>query len=248
MALEGASAGQARVVALTQEHRGHGVSTMAYYLGKALVAQGLRVLLVDLTDRRGRAAGLLAHTPVKNLVPWRPAVAHTRDVPRLLDEARRVTAGKADVILLDIDAAVLECAGGYDVGLDYLAMVVEAAESGLRAADRLAERLGQEGTSARMGVIYSRVEGATAADLPAKTERRGLPALGQYPADYLLASGDAYALKGSAPSAPHESYLSAMVRLGQRLAQLVPLTRVSSLVGLEHHLPPSHQTDSQALA
>lgn len=247
MALEGAGAGQARVVALTQEHRGHGVSTMAYYLGRALVAQGLRVLLVDLTDRHGRAASRAASVRIKNLVPWMPAVAHTRDVPRLLDQARRETAGKADVILLDIDAAVLECAGGYDLGLDYIALVVEAAESGLRTADRLAERLGQEGTSARMGVVYSRVEGTTAADLPTKSERRGLPVLGQYPADYLLAGGDAYSLKGNAPSAPHETYLSAMVRLAQRLAQLVPLTRLSSLVGLEHPLPP-RSTDTQAMA
>ncbi len=220
---------------------------MAYYLGRALVAQGLRVLLVDLTDRHGRAASRTAGTRVKNLVPWMPPVAHTRDVPRLLDQARRETAGKADVILLDIDAAVLESAGAYNLGLDYVALAVEAAESGLRAADRLAERLGQEGTSARMGVIYSRVEGAAAADLPAKTERRGIPVLGQFPADYLLAGGDAYSLKGNAPSTPHESYLSAMVRLAQRLAQLVPLVRVSSLVGLERHLP-THPTDTQALA
>ena len=247
MAVEGVRAGQARVVTLTQVHRGHGVSTMAYYLGRALVAQGLRVLLLDLTDRNGRAASRTSGAQLLNLVPWRPPVPHTSDVPRLLDQARRVTAGKADVILLDIDAAVLQCAGGYDLGLDYLALVVEAAESGLRAADRLAERLDQQGSSGRMGVIYSRVEGTAAADLPTKTERRGLPVLGQYPADYLLASGDAYALKGHAPAAPHETYLSAMVRLSQRLAQLVPLVRASSLVGLEHHLPP-HPSDGQALA
>jgi Mrp family chromosome partitioning ATPase len=57
MALEGVDASQARVLALTQVHRGHGVSTMAYYLGRALVAQGLRVLLVDLTGR-GRLVAL----------------------------------------------------------------------------------------------------------------------------------------------------------------------------------------------
>lgn len=247
MALEGASAGQVRVVALTQEHRGHGVSTMAYYLGRALVAQGLRVLLVDLTDRRGRAAGLVARDPVKNLVPWRPPVPHARDVPRLLDQARRETAGKADVILLDVDAAVLQCAGGFSLGLDYLVLVAEAVESGLRAADRLAERLGQEGASARMGVVFSRVEGSTAAELPLKSEHRGLPVLGQFPADYLLAGGDAYAPRGHAPVMPHESYRSAMVRLGQRLAQLVPLVRGPSLVGMERHLPP-HEMDGQALA
>lgn len=246
MALEGASAGQARVVVLTQEHRGHGVSTLAYYLGRVLVARGLRVLLVDLTDRHGTAADLTTLAPVKNLVPFRPPLAHARGVPRLLDQARRETAGKADVILLDIDAAVLEAAGGFGLGLDYLVVVIEAAESGLRAADRLAERLDHEGTSARIGVVYSRVEGLAAADLPLKSDRHDLPVLGQYPADYLLASGGD-ALRSHAPAMPHESYRSAMVRLGQRLAQLVPLVHASPPVSMEHHLP-SHEAEGQALA
>src|SRR5258707_6865362 len=50
----------ARCVALTQEHRGHGISTAAYYLGRELVAQGLRVLLVDLTGRRARLSSLVS--------------------------------------------------------------------------------------------------------------------------------------------------------------------------------------------
>lgn len=244
---------QARVVALTQEHRGHGVSTMAYYLGRALVTQGLRVLLVDLTDRRGQAAERMAQERVKNLVPWQPTGAHAHDIPPLLDRARRETAGKADVLLLDIDAAVLETAGGFALGLDYLVVVVEAAESGLRAADRLAERLGQDGTSARMGVVYSRVEGSAAPELPLKSECRGLPVLGQYPADYLLAEASAYAPKGGALSMPHASYHAAIVRLGQRLAQLVPLVRVPSLVGTDHphphpHPTSPHDTEGQASA
>lgn len=237
---------QARVVALTQEHRGHGVSTMAYYLGRVLVAQGLRVLLVDLTDRRGQAAGLMARAPIRNLVAWRPPLAHARDVSRLLERARCETTGKADVILLDIDAAVLESAGGYGLGLDYLVVVVEAAESGLKAADRLAERFGQEGTSARLGVIYSRVEGSVAPELPLKSERRELPVLGQYPADYLLAGG-VYAPKGDVPCLPHASYRSAMVRLGRCLARIVPLARGSTLVGVERHVSP-HEAESQTLA
>jgi hypothetical protein len=246
MALEGVDASQARVLALTQVHRGHGVSTMAYYLGRALVAQGLRVLLVDLTGR-GRLVALARRAPIKNLVPWGPPVAHTPDVPRLLDMARRETAGKADVILLDIDAPVLECAGAYALGLDYVALVIEATEPALRAADRLAERFGQEGASARMGLIYGRVEGASVASLPTKSEGRELPVLGEYPADYLLAGGDAYSLKGNAPATPHQNYLDAMTRLARRLARLVPLVRVSSLVSIDRHLPPRHM-DHQALA
>ena len=44
-------AGPPCCIALTQEHRGHGVSTAAYYLGRVFIAQGLRVLLVDMTGR-----------------------------------------------------------------------------------------------------------------------------------------------------------------------------------------------------
>lgn len=251
MATDRASApsagGQARVVALTQEHRGHGVSTAAYYLGRVLVAQGLRVLLVDLTDRRGRVMSLMQRGPVKNLVLWAPPVSRPQEVAPLIARARAETAGKADVILLDIDAAMLERAGGFAAGLDYAVVVVEAAESGLRGAERVAERLGPASDSGRIGVVYARVEAQTAAELPAQSEHRHLPVLGHYPADYLLAGGDAYSLKGSAPSAPHDTYLFALMRLGQRITQLVPLVRATRMVGMESHLPP-HESNEQPLA
>ncbi|HEU5440753.1 MAG TPA: hypothetical protein VFU88_15820 [Ktedonobacterales bacterium] len=250
MATEGASAprtgGRARVVALTQEHRGHGVSTAAYYLGRVLVAQGLRVLLVDVTDRHARVMSLIQRGPVKNLVFWAPQSPRPQEVASLVERARAETAGKADVILLDIDAAMLARAGVFAVGLDYIVVITEPAETGLRNAERVAERLGPSSETGRVGVVYARVDAQTAADLPAQSEQRHLPVLGHYPADYLLAGGDAYSLKGSAPSAPHDTYLFALMRLGQRLTQLVPLTRATRMVGMETHLPP-HESNEQPL-
>jgi hypothetical protein len=63
-------------VALTQEHRGHGVSTAAYYLGRVLIAQGLRVLLVDMTGRRACLNALFSQGAVKNLVYWAPPIGN----------------------------------------------------------------------------------------------------------------------------------------------------------------------------
>jgi len=161
--------------------------------------------------------------------------------------ARTETAGKADVILLDVDAAMLDRAGGFALGLDYIVVVTEAAETGLRNAERVADRLGPASNLGRMGIVYARVDAQTVADLPAQSEHRQLPVLGHYPADYLLAGGDAYSLKGSAPSSPHDTYLFALMRLGQRLAQLVPLARSSRMVGMETHLPP-HECNGPPLA
>ncbi|MGH2517015.1 MAG: hypothetical protein ACRDHP_15300, partial [Ktedonobacterales bacterium] len=162
-----ASASQARCVALTQEHRGHGVSTAAYYLGRVLVTQGLRVLLVDLTDRRQRISTLMARGSVKNLVLWTPSLARAQDVAPALDQARRQTAGRADVILLDIDAALLERAGGFTLGIDYIVAVTEHTDAGQKSADRIAERLhDEEPPQSRVGVIFSRVD-AAAGELPA---------------------------------------------------------------------------------
>lgn len=236
----------ARCVALTQEHRGHGVSTAAYYLGRVLVSQGLRVLLVDFTGRRARLASLVARGPVKNLVLWTPQVTHPRDVLPALEQARRETAGKADVILLDIDGAVLERAGGFALGVDYVVVVTEHTPAGQVAADHAAERLhDQEPPHARVGVVFGRVDAPSAAELPEQTETRHLPVIGHYPADYLLAGGDAYSLKGGEPSWPHDSYLCALLRLGQKLSQIVPLQRLSGLVGM-NHLPP-HETNGHSL-
>ncbi|HLZ25316.1 MAG TPA: hypothetical protein VKQ30_24610 [Ktedonobacterales bacterium] len=239
-----ASAHQARCVALTQEHRGHGVSTAAYYLGRALVAQGLRVLLVDVTGRHQRISVLMARGPVKNLVLWAPALARPQDVAPALDQARRQTAGRADVIVLDIDAALLEHAGGFALGIEYVVAVTEQTEAGQESADHIAERLhDDEPPQSRVGVVFSRVD-AAGGELPAQTAARQLPVLGSYPADYLLASGEAYSLKGSDAAWPHDSYLYALRRLGQQLKRIVPLCRTTGLVSMSRVLP--HETNGHA--
>lgn len=237
-------ANQARCVALTQEHRGHGVSTAAYYLGRALVAQGLRVLVIDLTERRQRLSALMAHGPIKNLVLWAPALARVQDVAPAVAQARRQTAGRADVILLDIDVALLERAGGFALGIHYVVAVTELTDAGQECADRVAERLhDEEPPHGRVGVVFSRVD-AAASDLPEKTAARHLPVIGSFPADYLLAGGDAYSLKGGDASWPHDSYLYAMLRLGQTLERLVPLRRSTGLTSMDH-VPP-HETDGHS--
>ena len=234
--------GQACCVALTQEHRGHGVSTTAYYLSRVLVAQGLRVLLVDLTGRRARLNTLFARGPVKNLVLWAPPLARPEDMGPVLQQARKQTAGRADVILLDVDAALLERAGGFALGLDYVVAVTEQTPAGQDAADRIAQRLGDEPPPhGRVGVVFSRVDAPSAAELPGRTENRGLPVLGYYPADYLLAGGDAYSLKGNESSWPHDTYLYALLRLGQTLKQIVPLQRVGGLVEMNPAQLPQEQ-------
>jgi hypothetical protein len=218
-------------VALTQEHRGHGVSTAAYYLGRVLIAQGLRVLLVDVTGRRACLNALFAHGVVKNLVYWAPPLTHVHDVAALVERARRETTGRADVILLDVDAALLEHSGGFVAGVDYVVVVTEATDSGQLLADRIAQRLGDAAPPhGRVGVCFSRIDAPAASELPERTNRRYLPVIGYFPADYLLANSEDYSLKGGEASAPHDAYLYAMLRLGQKLMQLVPLHKVSGLV------------------
>ena len=228
------STGHARCVALTQEHRGHGVSTAAYYLGRVLVGRGPRVLLVDLTGRRQRLSALMARGPVKNLVLWAPALARPQDVAPALEQARRQTVGRADVLLLDIDAAVLERAGGFAIGADYVVAVAEPTEAGQQSADRIAERLhDEEPPHGRVGVVFSRVD-TTATGMPERTSTRHLPVIGAYPADYLLASGDAYSFKGGDASWPHDSYLHALLRLGQTLERIIPLRRATGHMTTDH--------------
>ncbi|MBF6590105.1 MAG: tyrosine-protein kinase family protein [Ktedonobacterales bacterium] len=244
----------ARCVAVAQEHRGHGASTAAYYLARVLVSEGLRVLLVDLTGRRQRLHTLIAHGPMKNLVLWSPPIARPTDLGPLLTQARRETAGKVDVLLVDADAALLERADALNAGVDYVVVVTESSEGGQAAADRIAERLRDElPPLGHVGVVFSRMDAPLAEDLPEKTDRRGLPVLGYYPADYLLAAGDDYSLKGSEPSWPHDTYLYALLRLGRSLIRLVPLHRVT--LGMSHlpdHPPPTlderHDDEARRMA
>lgn len=231
---------QIRCVALTQAHRGHGVSTAAYYLGRMLVSQGLRVLLVEATGRRARLQSLVTQMPVKNLVLWAPHVTQPHDLRPALERARRETTGRADVLLLDVDAALLEHTERLDLGIDYIIAVTEPTSAGQAAADLIAEHLHDaQPPQGRVGVVFSRVDVPTAGDLPERTEHRHLPVLGYYPADYLLASGDAYSLKGSESSSPHDTYLYALLRLGQKLAQIVPLEKMPRFVSVDQHAPPA---------
>jgi hypothetical protein len=218
----------ARCVALTQEHRGHGASTAAYYLARVLVSEGLRVLLVDLTGRRSRLQSLMARGPAKNLGFWSPPITRPGDLGPLLAQARRQTVGRVDVLLVDADAALLERADALHYGVDYVVVVTEASDGGQAAADRIAERLHDElPPLGRVGVVFSRVDAPLAEGLPGQTDERHLPVLGYYPADYLLAAGDDYSLKGGEPSWPHDKYLYALLRLGRTLKTLVPLHRIT---------------------
>jgi hypothetical protein len=234
-------------VALTQEHRGHGVSTAAYYLGRVLIAQGLRVLLVDLTGRRACLNALFHHGAVKNLVYWAPPISHVQDVSALVERARLETRGRADVILLDVDAALLEHSGGFTAGVDYVLVITEATDTGQQSAERIAERLDDAAhPQGQVGVCFSRIDAPAAGALPTKTKGKWIPVLGYFPADYLLANGEDYSLKGSEASAPHDTYLYAMLRLGQNLIQAVPLVKVSGLVnaknGANSSLAPREST------
>lgn len=230
----------ARCVALTQEHRGHGVSTAAYYLARVLVSEGLRVLLIDLTGRRSRLQGLLARGPAKNLGIWTPTTPRPTDLRVILDQARRETRGRVDVLLVDADQALLEHAGGLAAaGLDYVIAVVEPTDAGQTTAERVGLRLGDDlPPYGRVGVVFSRVDATTVEELPEQTAHRKLPVLGYYPADYLLAAGDEYSLKGGEQSWPHDTYLYAMLRLGRTLVRLVPLHRGST--GMAAHPPIGH--------
>lgn len=214
-------------VAITQQHRGHGASTAAYYLGRALVGQGLRVLLGDLSLRRSPLATFAAHEPLKNLVAWAPPAVTSRDLPQVLQGASQHTAGVADVILLDIDATLLLSGGGLNAGIDYVVTLVDHTVEGQSNAQRLALRLGaQPGPRSRVGAVFSRVEAPLDDELPTQLEN-GVPVLGWLPADYLLAAGEAYSLKGGRPAHPHEAYLHALSRLAQTLMRLVPLKRAT---------------------
>lgn len=227
--VSGSQAGGARCVALTQARRGHGISVTGYYLGRALVERGLRVLLVDLTGRYDRVRGLLEREPVKNLGLWIPPSLRADALPALLERARRETTGKVDVMLLDVDASLFQSIGGLAAGIDYVTLFVEAGEAGLRDADHLGsqfdDRLPPYG---HVGVALCRTDAEHAEEAPQQTPEHGLPILGGFPADYLLAASDDYAAKGSAVKAPHEGYLVAIRQLARTLAEIVPLRRLAS--------------------
>jgi hypothetical protein len=216
-----------KIIAITQPHRGHGVSTAAFFLGRALVQQHVPVLLGDLTGRHTRVTYLNDHFPTKKLVTWFPPTQTQRDLPGLLRQARAEVAGKAACILLDVDQIALE---GYAedfsrVGVDYLIIASEFTAEGQKATDRLALRYGDLVDRERAGVAFARVSNEEIAELPQRTDG-GLPVLGHWPADYRLATSDDDLAAGALPAEPHQPYLAAISLLATRLIRLVPLARI----------------------
>jgi hypothetical protein len=216
------------MVALTQARRGHGASVTSYFLGRALVERGLRVLLVDLTGRPERAQALLEREQVKNLGLWIPPSTRPDILPALLERARQETLGKVDVLLLDVDASLLQRIGGLTSGIEYAMVFVEGGDTGMRDADQLGALLDDRPPPyGRVGVVLSRTDLHTADGAPQQTPEHGLPILGSFPADYLLAANDDFSEKGAEVKSPHEQYLIAIRQLARTLAEIVPLRRVA---------------------
>jgi CO dehydrogenase nickel-insertion accessory protein CooC1 len=158
------------------------------------------------------------------LTLWTPHIPAPERLSAALTRARRQAAGKIDVILLDVDAPYLERAGGAAAGIDYTLIFTEHSDTGMREADQLASRLVDE-APARGSVVavFARVSLDSIEDLPQATRERGLPVLGEAPADYLLAAGDEYSLTSAEPRLPHDTYLGAISRLARALVQIASL-------------------------
>ncbi len=216
-----------KVIAMTQERRGHGVSTAAYFLGQALAQQQVPVLLADLTDRHTHLQLLSARFPPHQMVVWSPRPQAMRDMPAMLTQARAQVSGKASAIMLDVDVPTLDglLLGTRTAGVDYLLIAAEYTADGQKSLDRVAARYETLGARDRIGVAFARLSRDESEELPAQTNGK-LPVLGYWPADYRLAMVDDYQ---SAPSGiaqePHQPYLAAITRLATRLIRLVPLAR-----------------------
>ena len=214
-----------RCVASVQPRRGHGVTVATYYLARALAARGIRTLVMDLTGRRGRLSWLATHDSTPGLTVWAPHIPQPERMGDALARARAKAAGKVDAILLDVDAAYLEAAGGIAAGIDYALIFIEHTEAGMREADHLAARLdATPPPQSAVGAVLTRVSADNLRDLPPRTPEYGLPIVGELPADYLLATSDDYSLKDGEPHAPHDAYTGAVNRLAQTLISLTRMT------------------------
>lgn len=230
---------EARCVALMQDRRGHGQSTLAWYLARALVDAGLRVLIVDVTGRHERLDALLAATKVRNLGIWKPGAPRPEQLSDILRTAREKTRGHVDVILLDGEAALLERAGGLSLPIDYALVLVDPTATGQKTADALAEHLGDAPPPhGRLGAVFSRASESEAEHFPQQTDERHLPILGCFPADYLLAGVENNPRRASQPVVPHDSYLHAVQRLSHTLIRLAGLRRPSAPSAFDGHQPP----------
>jgi hypothetical protein len=201
----------------------------------------MRTLLVDLTGRRARLQWLANGEQTPGLTVWTPHIPAPERLSDALARARRQAAGKVDVILLDVDAPYLQRAGGATAGIDYTLIFIEHSEMGMREADQLAARL-DDAPPARgsIAAVFSRVSAASVEDLPQRTHERGLPVLGEAPADYLLATGDEYSLTSGEPRLPHDTYLGAIRRLARALIQIAGVTSTG------YAPPPAGQPEERA--
>src|SRR5271166_914646 len=115
-----------KLIALTQDHRGHGTSTASFFMCRALAMQHIPILLADLTGRHSRLAELNQQYPTPRLVVWAPPQG-IRDMPGLVARMRSQIAGKARAIILDADLSTLEklIDAPRDALLDYLVIATE---------------------------------------------------------------------------------------------------------------------------
>jgi hypothetical protein len=209
-----------KAVAVTQVHRGHGVSTAVFYLAQSLVRQGCRVLIVDLSLRHSPLGALVRSRPARNLGLWTPPAAMlAQPLAALLDRVREQVSGRVDCLLLDVDVTLVERCGIHNEGIDYLVVAAEHTEAGRNSVIKAAERLA--GDTEHIGVLFTRVAAQEAEQLEARLEN-GAPVLGSIPADYLLATTEDYAAQ---PLEPHEAYQAAISHLAATLIRLVGLHR-----------------------
>lgn len=216
-----------KIVIITQEHRGHGVTTAAYFLGQALAQRRIPVLLADMTERTGRLPHLNRHFPTRNLVLWSPPASGQRDLPALLMKARGEVAGRATCLLLDADLATLDALHAADEDLrlvDFVVLATEHTAEATKGAERVASRYPALRERNKFGIAFARIPDTNIAEMPEQTENH-LPILGYWPADYRLATSDDVA--SAIVPEPHQPYLDAIALLATRLARLTPLVRLT---------------------
>ncbi|MBA3823364.1 MAG: hypothetical protein H0X24_05570 [Ktedonobacterales bacterium] len=215
-----------KIVIITQEHRGHGVTTAAYFLGQALAQRRIPVLLADMTERSGRLPQLNRHFPTRNLVLWAAPTAGQRDLPALLTKARGEVAGRATCLLLDADLATLDALQAADEDLrlvDFVLLATEHTAEAEKGAERVANRYPSLRERNKFGLAFARIPGPDTEEMPEQTENH-LPILGYWPADYRLATSDD--LTSAIVPEPHQPYLDAIGLLATRLTRMTPLLRL----------------------
>jgi hypothetical protein len=218
-----------KIIAVTQEHRGHGVSTATYFLGQALAHRQIPVLLIDVTERHARLPLLNKHFPTRNLVVLTPPAPALRDLHGMLNKARAEVAGHAACLLLDIDLTALDTLANGDGDLriiDYLLLATDHTPEGERTANQFVGRFAPLHEYRRYGAAFARIAADAVPDLPEETNA-GVPILGYWPADYRLAAMDDFAAAGTPFPEPNQAYFDAMGLLATRLARLTPLTKLS---------------------